>query len=480
MNCPQPPRLVRPISFSVVLPVANETAPKLPISVLSNDLQKIVEVILPDSLLPNATNTSTMLFVDPVPDSSIVNVNGFNVTTSDSFASNIMSSVLSLRLAVNNTQNITNNFTEPVTITFFNSLPPDTNVSDLCLAFVNETTNEWQCESNITISLNGAIVGQTTHFTQFVVLGKVRAPTVNSLDENKLAKLSEVDKNTTGVYVVAGVFFAYLVGLMFTLRYDKRHAHANTSFDDQFGDLGGKHIEFTDFADDVADFKTPPAESSSSAGPSSSASATSSTAPMDPSEPAKPRRKLGPSDSSKPRRKLSAKEKSVSYFKSTRSLFVEKFREKHSWLGLFFSRGGNRFERTERLTILLCMILGNLVINALFYDTASDVHLLQKVVIGLIVGSIVFPITIVLHLLLSRTHGKFRAAAYVIAILYTLVCGMLVIVYSLNFGTTKANAWLTSFAISTGQDFILNQPFKFLMSSFIVTCCPTSFIAHIL
>jgi hypothetical protein len=480
MTCPKSPRLVRPISFSVVLPVANETAPKLPISVLSNDLQKIVEVILPDSLLPNATNTSTMLFVDPVPDSSIVNVNGFNVTTWNSFASNIMSSVLSLRLSVNNTQNITSNFTEPVKITFFNSLPPDTNVSDLCLAFVNETTNEWQCESNITISENGAIVGHTTHFTQFVVLGKVRAPTVNALDEDKFAKLSKVDKNSTGVYVVAGVFFAYLLGLMFTLRYDKRHAHANTGFDDRFGNLGGKHIEFTDFADDVADFKTPPTESSSSAGASSSASATTSSAPMDPSEPSTPRRKLGPSDSSKPRRKLSTTEKSVSYFKSTRSLFVEKFREKHSWLGLFFSRGGNRFERTERLTILLCMILGNLVINALFYDTASDVHLLQKVVIGLIVGSIVFPITIVLHLLLSRTHGKFRAAAYTIAILYTLVCGVLVIVYSLNFGTKKANAWLTSFAISTGQDFILNQPFKFLMSSFIVTCCPTSFIAHIL
>lgn len=260
----------------------------------------------------------------------------------------------------------------------------------------------------------------------------------------------------------------YLVGLLFTLRYDKRHARSNTGFDDRFGDLGGKHIEFTDFADDVADFKTDP--SSSSAGASASASATTSTAPMDPSE----------SNPSKAKRKLSAKDKSVSYLKSTRSLFVEKFREKHSWLGLFFSRAGSRFERTERLTILLCMILGNLVINALFYDTASDVHLLQKVVIGLIVGSIVFPITIVLHLMLSRTRGKFRAASYTIAILYTLVCGVLVIVYSLDFGTSKANDWLTSFAISTGQDFILNQPFKFLMSSFIVNCCPTSFIAHIL
>lgn len=465
--CPTPPRLVRPISFSVVLPVLNETTPTFPISVLSNDLQKIAEVTLPDSLLPNATDKDALLFVDPVPDSSIVTVNGFNVTTPTSFASNIMSSVVSLRLKGNSTQN-SSNFIEPVTITFFNSLPPDTNVSELCLAFVNETTNEWQCESNITISENGTIVGTTTHFTQFVVLGRVRAPKVNPLDTDNFSKLGGINKNTTGIYVVAGVFFVYLVGLLFTLRYDKRHARSNTGFDDRFGDLGGKHIEFTDFADDVADFKTDP--SSSSAGASASASATTSTAPMDPSE----------SNPSKAKRKLSAKDKSVSYLKSTRSLFVEKFREKHSWLGLFFSRAGSRFERTERLTILLCMILGNLVINALFYDTASDVHLLQKVVIGLIVGSIVFPITIVLHLMLSRTRGKFRAASYTIAILYTLVCGVLVIVYSLDFGTSKANDWLTSFAISTGQDFILNQPFKFLMSSFIVNCCPTSFIAHIL
>jgi len=352
-----------------------------------------------------------------------------------------------------------------VTISFYNSLPPSTNVSDLCLAYIDEVTQEWLCESDITISDTGAIVGQTSHFTTFMVLGKVSSPHVNALTPEDFGNLGQVNKNTTGVYVVAGIFFVYLVGLVFTLRYDKRHSPPNISLDGGMGgdDIRSKHVGFSDFID-LADLPTtiegPASPAPRKAGGEGASGSGSMKAPQY-------------------RSKLRVKERSQQYVKSTGRICMEKFREKHTWLAIFFARSG-RFARTDMLTQLLCTILGNLVVNAIFYDRSGDVQLAQKIVIGLIVGSIMFPISIGFAILLSKLAGRFKIVGYVISITFCLGCAVLVIVYSLDFGDEKSNSWLTSFAVSSFQDCIANQPLKFLVTSFIVACCPTTWIAIIL
>lgn len=79
------------------------------------------------------------------------------------------------------------------------------NISDYCLAFVNRTSNAWQCSSNITLLADGRICGTTTHFTEFaVVLDFVEKyiPPINILDTQAFTLVTGINKNTVGVCIL--------------------------------------------------------------------------------------------------------------------------------------------------------------------------------------------------------------------------------------------------------------------------------------
>ena len=74
------------------------------------------------------------------------------------------------------------------------------NISNLCLGYINETSLEWVCESNITL-VDGVLVGYPSHFTKFAVLvGSVSAPKVN--DPGDVTQLRNIDKSTISVCIL--------------------------------------------------------------------------------------------------------------------------------------------------------------------------------------------------------------------------------------------------------------------------------------
>lgn len=100
------------------------------VPILSENLTTIAEVVLPSSLLPDNSQQEVQFFVAPVPDSNVSDVGGFDVKSNTSFAANIFSSLISLTLVGNSSDSnasfIIDKFTDPVYITFFNTLPPNT------------------------------------------------------------------------------------------------------------------------------------------------------------------------------------------------------------------------------------------------------------------------------------------------------------------------------------------------------------------
>jgi len=61
-------------------------------------------------------------------------------------------------------------FDKPITIELKIPDAQSLNLTNICLFFVNTTSNQWQCESSVTLTSRNTIVGTTPHFTNFGVL----------------------------------------------------------------------------------------------------------------------------------------------------------------------------------------------------------------------------------------------------------------------------------------------------------------------
>eukprot|EP00026_Physarum_polycephalum_P000222 Phypoly_transcript_00222.p1 GENE.Phypoly_transcript_00222~~Phypoly_transcript_00222.p1 ORF type:complete len:1913 (+),score=199.97 Phypoly_transcript_00222:539-5740(+) len=445
--CATPPRLNYPVPFSYILPQQNSTNSKtlLPVEIIDANLGQIAQIFLPFSLFTYASSAfSDVLDVMPVPDSAMYGVNGSDLWGNTGYSENLLSTVLSLVIEGYNTQET--EFSALVKIDFNNSLPPNTNLSRLCLGFINRTANEWQCESLVQV-IDGILHGNTSHFTEFAVLvGDIKAPHVNTLDSDDFGRLRDIDKSTISAYVLAGIVFLYLCGLFFTIRVDRKRAMYAA-----MGMPGSRpqSIALTDISATVTDGESP------------SSTPTAGT-------PIFTRSKEGTIHDEKGKRL------------GFRELILSRLRIKHSWIAVARAPLVYQLTRTNILTLLLCMILGNLLISAAFYNYTDDTGIAQRIITGIIVALIVFPMTLILGLIFRFTPRRFSYIPYIIAFLYCSVCIIITLVYTLKFGDRKAKAWLVSIAISTGQDGIINQPIKLILSSLVIILFPTSWLATIM
>eukprot|EP00026_Physarum_polycephalum_P003444 Phypoly_transcript_03455.p1 GENE.Phypoly_transcript_03455~~Phypoly_transcript_03455.p1 ORF type:complete len:805 (+),score=71.78 Phypoly_transcript_03455:73-2415(+) len=447
----KPPRIHNPISFFYVLPQRNTSAATTTISVeaIANDLSGLAQIELPTAILPLlGSPQSYVLQVGPVPESDIYGVSGKDVWGDATYSSDLASAVLSLSFPGVDTSN----FQNKVKLTFYNTLPQNTNVSIMCIGFINESTNAWECESTMEV-VNGTLQGYTTHFTKFaVLLGKIGPPKLNPLTGDSFKHLKDIDKSTIAAYVLAGIVFFYLVVLFFTIRSDKRH-----KLKEKFRAESSRSIMLTD----LNEMNAPPSPTLT---PSSS-SVTSSptlTTPMFHGIQRDPSGKW-----------QDTKGKNLGMLR----MFAKRFRAKHTWIAVTMSPHGYGLTRTDLLTLLLCMILGNLVISAAFYQNTNDLGVAQKLINGIVVAFIVFPITLILSLIFKKMPSKYFYISYIIAYLFCAVCIIITLVYALQFGDAKAKAWLISITISTGQDAILNQPIKLVITTIVLFLFPTAWFA---
>jgi len=354
-------------------------------------------------------------------------------------------------------------FSEKVQIAFNVTLPNDVNISTLCLAYVNESTRAWVCESSVFVTQTGLLAGYTSHFTDFaVLLGDVNQPKPTAIQPDTVLLLKTVDQNEVAIYVISGIFFLYLIGVITAWQIDKRQNAVYYSQSDKSEDLSEASISL-----DKIDVTVEGENQSDDDGKEGKRK--SLPPPLPPPMP--------PVNSPNTERKLMHRR---SYTEKVGFLMAHRLREKHSWLAVVFRSKATTLTRVDRLTLLLVMVMSNMVASAAFYESREDSGLAERLIIGLIVGSIVFPLTLLTTLMFKKANDKYKRFCYVITTLYCLVCGTVTILYSLQFGQEKAKGWLVAIGTSTLQDGIVNQPIKLLVSAAIVACCPFSWLAKII
>jgi len=120
------------------------------------------------------------------------------------------------------------------------------------------------------------------------------------------------------------------------------------------------------------------------------------------------------------------------------------------------------------------MIWANLMVSALLYTVTDTFDVAQKIVNGICVACIVFPITITFSIMFHKMPFRFKWISYTIAIAFYLVCAILTLIETLKFGNEKTHTWLVSISVSTIQDGLVNQPIKLVFACLIVIMFPAA------
>jgi hypothetical protein len=77
---------------------------------------------------------------------------------------------------------------------------------------------------------------------------------------------------------------------------------------------------------------------------------------------------------------------------AVRRQLMQQFSTKHKLLGGFFAVNSN-YTRPRRFTVLFCMLVGNMFVNALWIGSGEQSTFLQKAVSGVISAMIMFPVS---------------------------------------------------------------------------------------
>ncbi|XP_035699127.1 polycystic kidney disease protein 1-like 2 [Branchiostoma floridae] len=190
------------------------------------------------------------------------------------------------------------------------------------------------------------------------------------------------------------------------------------------------------------------------------------------------------------------------------------FRNEHIWLSTLFCPSGSHFSKVQRLSCGLCIIYTTMIANAMWYKTENNVEQTTVVNLGIVSFTLhelyvstmtslcVLPVNVLLIQLFNRCKEKKQPAknsvyaaekedarslmlntrsssqilphgfvyvAWSVLVLVCCVSAFFTILYSLEWGPEKANAWLKTFLISFVQDVFVVQPVKILALSALVS-----------
>ncbi|XP_078615709.1 polycystin-1-like protein 2 [Branchiostoma floridae x Branchiostoma japonicum] len=190
------------------------------------------------------------------------------------------------------------------------------------------------------------------------------------------------------------------------------------------------------------------------------------------------------------------------------------FRNEHIWLSTLFCPSGSHFSKVQRLSCGLCIIYTTMIANAMWYKTEDNVEQTTVVNLGIVSFTLhelyvstmtslcVLPVNVLLIQLFNRCKEKkqtdknsvyvaekgdaksllsktrsssqflphgFVYVAWSVLVLVCCVSAFFTILYSLEWGPEKANAWLKTFLMSFVQDVFVVEPVKILAVSAVVS-----------
>lgn len=115
----------------------------------------------------------------------------------------------------------------------------------------------------------------------------------------------------------------------------------------------------------------------------------------------------------------------------------------------------NPITKADKTTLTLCTLLSNVVFSAgLNHHDAVSSHA-QQYFIGLISGSAAVPVMTMITMAFTRLPRKYIIIAYGFAYAFCVTCFIVALIYTIRLEQSKANKWLVSTAISTGQDLFM-------------------------
>ncbi|KAI8499401.1 hypothetical protein Bbelb_231650 [Branchiostoma belcheri] len=210
----------------------------------------------------------------------------------------------------------------------------------------------------------------------------------------------------------------------------------------------------------------------------------------------------------------SSTEQDLSSFHLFTTKAVNDFRNEHIWLSIFFCPSSSHFSRVQRLSCGLCIVYTTMIANAMWYRTEDSLEQNNVVNLGIVSFTLhelyvsamtslcVLPVNVLLVQLFNRCREKqqptknavnvaekedirslllktrsssrflphvFVYVAWSILVLSCGVSAFFTILYSLEWGAVKANAWLKTFLMSFVQDVLVVEPFKILAVSALVS-----------
>ena len=162
---------------------------------------------------------------------------------------------------------------------------------------------------------------------------------------------------------------------------------------------------------------------------------------------------------------------------------------KHIWVSVLMKPQRDPFSRVQRASCCLSILLSAMLANAMFYDlTGKSEQVIQvgplrfswrQVVIGVQSALILAPINILVAFLFQKgslrttsqpsrrccVHDLILCIAWFLCFCTCVVSATFSIFYSLVWGKSLSEQWLSSMLISFAEDFVVNEPAKLLFAA---------------
>jgi len=146
-----------------------------------------------------------------------------------------------------------------------------------------------------------------------------------------------------------------------------------------------------------------------------------------------------------------------------------RFATKHKWISIYFSDLIDNLSRVARVTILLSMILTNMGVASVFFNSENQSSTAQKIIVGVIGSVISFVASLAIFTMFKLAP---RRLSYSVSAVYIAGLAFLTLWYNLQLEEEQAYGWCTSSAIGIVQDALLNEPLKIVVISILVVSFP--------
>ena len=188
--------------------------------------------------------------------------------------------------------------------------------------------------------------------------------------------------------------------------------------------------------------------------------------------------------------------KNLTYMRAARS-----FVDSHLWFSIFTKPPQSRFTRCQRLSCCLSILLAAMVANAMFYQFGEDKGDTFKlgplevgwtqVIIGIQSSLVAIPINVLLVLIFRnikdpRTEGSdyvvskknknrgclphfFVYVAWVLCLATAGTSATFTFLYSIQWGKSTSDKWLTSVLVFFFEDIFILQPFKVVLLASLIS-----------